>query len=125
MLAGFVHDPDCLSPELAAEIVPLMAAPGFAEAVLAGAAAATPGKAARIECPTLLIWGDRDRILPVSQAQELAGSLPDARLEVLRDVGHCPMFETPAEFNALLAGFAAETAAPDRRGSENGRSPTR
>jgi len=34
--------------------------------------------------------------------------MPDARLVVLEDSAHCPMFEQPAAFNAALLGFLAE-----------------
>lgn len=103
-------DASTLSGQLAGEILPLMVSPGFADGVVAGGKAAAVTGAERITTPTLLIWGRDDRILPVAQAEELASSLPDARLVVLDGVGHCPMFERPDEFNRALGRFAAEIA---------------
>lgn len=103
-------DASTLSGQLAGEILPLMVSLGFADGVVAGGKAAAVTGAERIRTPTLLIWGRDDRILPVAQAEELASSLPDARLVVLDGVGHCPMFERPDEFNRALRRFAAEIA---------------
>jgi len=108
LLAGMLHDRASLSGELAAEVLPLMAAPGFAGAVVAAAAAAADPGFEQIATPTLLIWGRQDRILPVGEAARLAQRMADARLEVLEDTGHAPMIERPHEFNALVAGFDAE-----------------
>jgi len=108
MLAGALGDPTALSAPLAAQVIPLMAsAPGFIGAVVAGGRAVRTVRPELVQTPTLLIWGDRDPILPVSQARELASTMPDARLVELEGVGHCPMFERPAEFNDELARFAS------------------
>jgi pimeloyl-ACP methyl ester carboxylesterase len=40
--------------------------------------------------PTLLIWGDRDRIIPVAHGYAAHDALPGSRLEVLPGVGHFP-----------------------------------
>jgi len=108
LLALAVHDPSALSGRLAAEIIPLMAAPGFADAVVSAARVAEHVPLDAVTCPTLLVWGRQDRILPVARAEELAEALPDAHLEIIDRAGHCPMFERPAELNALLLAFAAE-----------------
>jgi pimeloyl-ACP methyl ester carboxylesterase len=49
------------------------------------------------EVPTLIHWGDKDRILDVSGAYLLAETLPSAELLVMPDVGHMPMMERPQE----------------------------
>jgi hypothetical protein len=59
-------------------------------------------------CPSLVVWGSRDRILPVSTAHSLVSKIPDARLVVLDAVGHCPMVEAPDQFSQLLADFARD-----------------
>jgi pimeloyl-ACP methyl ester carboxylesterase len=100
-------DLSTLRPELAAQIVPCLAAPGFNEAVRAGIRVANELSAKDVDAPTLMIWGDGDPILPVAQARELAERLPNARLEVFEGVGHCPMLERPAEFNSLIRDFVA------------------
>ncbi len=108
LLSGFLRDPGAMGAELASETLPLMPAPGFETAVRAGAEAAGEPGAERITVPTLLLWGRHDRVLTLAQAEALASKLPDARLEVIEEAAHCPMFERPDEFNAALAAFARE-----------------
>jgi pimeloyl-ACP methyl ester carboxylesterase len=53
--------------------------------------------------PTLILWGDRDRLVDVSGAAVLKSVMPNADVVVLRDVGHIPMVEKPEESaNAFL-----------------------
>jgi pimeloyl-ACP methyl ester carboxylesterase len=61
----------------------------------------------RIPNETLIVWGDRDRLLPVGQAQVWAGLIPRARVHIVRDVGHFAMQEDPRAVTAIgdfLAG---------------------
>ena len=57
--------------------------------------------------PVLLIWGARDRLLPVARAREAHGLLPSARLEVIEEAGHSPQAERPEQFNHILEDFLA------------------
>lgn len=59
----------------------------------------------RIQAPTLVIWGDADRLVPPSYAEDFRSRLRDARVEVLSECGHMPMFEKRAEFVALVTDF--------------------
>jgi len=65
------------------------------------AAYLTPGArnpwrvAAGIAKPTLVIWGDQDKLVNVRNASRLASVMPDARLLVLPGVGHTPQLEDP------------------------------
>lgn len=61
-----------------------------------------------IACPTLVVWGDRDRIVPPSSADEFARLIPDARKVVFEDCGHVPMMELPGRFNRLVEDFLDE-----------------
>jgi pimeloyl-ACP methyl ester carboxylesterase len=63
-----------------------------------------------IRCPVLVIWGERDRMVPPSGAQRLLDELPDARLEVIEDCGHCPQIECPEAVAELLERFPAPIA---------------
>ncbi|MGN7823831.1 alpha/beta fold hydrolase [Chitinophaga sp. 22536] len=58
-----------------------------------------------ITTPTLLIWGDDDRITPLDVAHEFASLLPQAQLVILPACGHAPMMERPEEFNRILEEF--------------------
>ena len=60
--------------------------------------------------PTLLVWGDRDPVLPVEHAHRAASSLPGARLEVLPRAGHLPHRSSPVRFASVLSAFLRDTA---------------
>ena len=69
-----------------------------------------------IACPTLLVWGAEDMLVPVEDADEFERLIPDARKVILEDTGHVPMLERPEAFNAGLMEFLAETGeAGDRQ----------
>src|SRR6202049_231577 len=61
--------------------------------------------------PTLLIWGDQDRIIPVAHGYAAHDAVPGSRLEVLGGVGHFPHVESPTAVVEILDDFIA-TAAP-------------
>jgi pimeloyl-ACP methyl ester carboxylesterase len=60
-----------------------------------------------IRAPSLLVWGDRDRLVPTSIAEEWQRALPRSRL-VLLPCGHVPMWEAPAELAESLLAFLEE-----------------
>lgn len=62
---------------------------------------------AAIRCPTLVIAGRHDAIMPVELLEELAGGIPGSRLEVLEDCGHMSLIEQPGEVTRLLRGWLA------------------
>jgi len=59
--------------------------------------------------PTLLIWGEQDRIIPVSHGYAAHEALPGSRLEVLAGVGHFPHVESPSTVVDILDDFIATT----------------
>ncbi len=59
--------------------------------------------------PMLLVWGDRDPVLPVSHARAAARELPGCRLEVVPRAGHLPHRADPERFAAALDRFITET----------------
>jgi pimeloyl-ACP methyl ester carboxylesterase len=59
--------------------------------------------------PTLLIWGDHDRIIPITHAYAAHDALEGSRLEVLEGVGHFPHVEAPAAVADILENFIAST----------------
>ena len=61
------------------------------------------------DLPTLLIWGDHDKIIPVSHAYAAHDALPGSRLEVLNGVGHFPHAEAPTAVAEILENFIAST----------------
>lgn len=67
--------------------------------------------AARLAVPVLLIAGVKDDLGSVASQQRLAAMIPQARLELIDDVGHLIHYEAPAEAAALVAGFVRELQA--------------
>jgi pimeloyl-ACP methyl ester carboxylesterase len=59
--------------------------------------------------PLLIIWGERDPIIPVAHAEEAHRTLPNSRLEIFEGAGHLPQLEEPGRFVAALERFLAET----------------
>ena len=58
-----------------------------------------------ITAPTLLVWGERDPLVPPSVGELFRAELPHARLELVRGARHVPMVERPMEFCRLLTDF--------------------
>ncbi|NML39460.1 alpha/beta fold hydrolase [Chitinophaga sp. G-6-1-13] len=58
-----------------------------------------------IPTPTLLIWGEEDRVSPPDVAHEFQQLLPDVQLVMLSACGHAPMMERPEQFNRILEEF--------------------
>ncbi len=63
---------------------------------------------ANIHQPTLIIWGECDRIIPVKHAYIAAASLPHNRLQIFPNCGHHPYLEYPDKFNQLVLDFLAK-----------------
>jgi pimeloyl-ACP methyl ester carboxylesterase len=59
----------------------------------------------RVQCPTLLIWGAHDKLVPPSYGEAYRQALPKAELKLIADCGHLPMFEREAEFVETIARF--------------------
>jgi pimeloyl-ACP methyl ester carboxylesterase len=60
---------------------------------------------ATIDCPTLIIVGDKDTVTPVDCALELARGIAGSHLHILSGVGHCPPFERRDIVNQLMFEF--------------------
>lgn len=61
----------------------------------------------QIECPTLIMWGDKDNIVPMANMDYFVDHISHAKLKVYFGVGHLPMLEIPDEFNTDLLSFLA------------------
>jgi pimeloyl-ACP methyl ester carboxylesterase len=59
----------------------------------------------RIQCPTLLVWGEHDRLVPPAYGEAYRQHIKGAELKLIRDCGHLPMFEKEAEFVATVSAF--------------------
>src|SRR5579864_8292638 len=59
--------------------------------------------------PTLIIWGRRDRIIPVEHARPTHEGMPGSELELFEDAGHFPHLDDPLRFARTLEAFLHET----------------
>jgi 2-hydroxymuconate-semialdehyde hydrolase len=62
----------------------------------------------RIRVPTLVVEGERDKLLPSGWAAQIADQIPNGRSVVIADAGHCPQIEQPSVVNEVLLEFLAE-----------------
>jgi pimeloyl-ACP methyl ester carboxylesterase len=65
-----------------------------------------------IEAPTLVLWGRRDRVVPLRFGRRLARELPNAQLTIIDHCGHAPHKERPDEVITALKVFAQNAGAP-------------
>jgi pimeloyl-ACP methyl ester carboxylesterase len=70
---------------------------------------------AGVRAPTLIVWGEEDRKIPLAHGKRLARAIAGARLEVLPACGHTPQLERPDELVRLVRQFLDEPAAAPMR----------
>ncbi|MFT4086389.1 MAG: alpha/beta hydrolase [Gordonia sp. (in: high G+C Gram-positive bacteria)] len=63
--------------------------------------------------PMLVIWGDRDTVIPVHHADLIGAVIPHARVEIFAGAGHFPFRDDPQRFIALVEEFLATTTPVD------------
>jgi len=61
----------------------------------------------RIACPTLVMCGRQDTLIPLARHEEMAARIPGSRLEIVEECGHLSTMERPAETSAALARWLA------------------
>jgi pimeloyl-ACP methyl ester carboxylesterase len=66
-----------------------------------------PHLLASVKVPALLVWGDKDKVVPLATAKRYLAALANAKLEVFEGCGHCVDLERPAILAKLLARFIA------------------
>jgi pimeloyl-ACP methyl ester carboxylesterase len=115
-LRRIVCDPRVVSDELVEEARLLLSRPASGRAFSSfrksevgwgGLNTDLSDRLGEVAVPTLLIHGDRDRVVPVEWARRAHEHLPDSELRVLPSCGHWPPRECPDEFNRVVAGFLA------------------
>jgi 2-hydroxy-6-oxonona-2,4-dienedioate hydrolase len=63
------------------------------------------GRLSNIIAPTLLVWGDKDRMIPSQYAREYTDEIPKSELVVIKNCGHTPYVEKPITFNKIILKF--------------------
>jgi len=83
-----------------------------AEALACMRATADPSPVAAmtglVRCPTLVLWGEHDRLVPIDVGRRLVREIEGATLEIIRDSGHSPLEERPDEAAGAINGFLVE-----------------
>ncbi len=100
-----VRHPSRLPAALAAQQLRGAGKPGFIQALQAVLDYDVRERLPEIACPTLIVWGDGDRLIDVRDADVFAELIPNSRKVIFEDTGHMSMLERPAAFNALLKDF--------------------
>ena len=119
-------DPNSLTTSLLNRYHDLMCAPGVRKSITTRVHQTLLKdplpKLKSIRAETLLIWGERDAMIPVANAKDYMGAIATSSLVVLPDIGHLPQEEQPQLgllalqkfFNLDVAGFIAHLLVPQR-----------
>lgn len=111
LLSLFTAHPSRLPSAVAFEQVNASGTAGFPGALEALCRYPIRERLPAIECPTLIVWGAKDLLVPVKDATTFEQLIGNARKVVYEDTGHLTMLERPARFNADLRAFLDEQPA--------------
>lgn len=112
VLRSIVHDPDSVTEDEVAEYArPLETREGRRAAFAAGRQILPPDidersrRYGELDMPTLLLWGESDRVIPLWVGERLEREMPSARLVVLEECGHVAPEERPEASWAVVERF--------------------
>ena len=108
LLRFVMAHPDRLPGPLISEQVRGSGKAGFLPALEALTSYPIRERLPEVACPTLIVWGADDRLVPRGDADTFEELIPDSRKVVFEDTGHVAMLERPARFNRLVLDFLAE-----------------
>jgi pimeloyl-ACP methyl ester carboxylesterase len=115
---SFIRHPTRIRNELLYEITRGSGKPGFLDALRAIMEYDFRDRLTEIGCPTLIVWGTEDMLVPSSDADEYERLIPEARKLIFKDTGHMAMIERPQTFNDCLMEFLSEEPGPARSEAE-------
>jgi len=102
-------DPSRVTPDLVDRYFDLATRAGNRAALVARFDQTTPGSLAErvpeIQVPTLILWGGRDRLIPLENGERFARDIQGSRLVVFDTLGHVPHEEDPARTLAAVLPF--------------------
>lgn len=102
-------DPSRVSPDLVERYYELSLRAGNREALgkrmQQFPTAADAGRPARVQAPTLVIWGERDRLIPLAQGERLHRDIAGSRMVVFPGLGHVPQEEDPEATVVVVRDF--------------------
>jgi pimeloyl-ACP methyl ester carboxylesterase len=105
---SFIRHPTRIRSELLYEITRGSGRPGFQDALRAIMDYDFRDRLPEIKCPTLIVWGTDDMLVPESDAGEFERLIGGSRKVVFEDTGHMAMIERAQTFNDCLMEFLAE-----------------
>jgi pimeloyl-ACP methyl ester carboxylesterase len=104
--APYVRHPEQLSPTAVAGVLRGVGAPSALPTLRQGFGYDVHPALEKVRCPTLVIAGVEDKLVPESDVRAFVDADPaNRRVHMLDDTGHCPMLEQPDRFNELIADF--------------------
>jgi 2-hydroxy-6-oxonona-2,4-dienedioate hydrolase len=111
---GMAHDPQVVSEEVVVDFVNRMRLPNAKYAfmsTLLGMRYAPPlkGRISNIISPTLILWGESDKMIPVQYSKDYK-EIPDSEIVVIRSCGHTPYVEKPMSFTKVSLKFLIGSA---------------
>jgi pimeloyl-ACP methyl ester carboxylesterase len=109
---SFIRHPTRIRSELLYEITRGSGRPGFMDALRAIMHYDFRDRLPEIGCPTLIVWGTEDMLVPASDADEFERLIDGSRKLAFEDTGHMAMIERPQTFNDCLVSFLAEDQTP-------------
>lgn len=109
-----MRHPTRLERDLLAEQITGVGTRGFAPSMRALMSYDFRDRLGEIACPTLVVQGDQDVLVPLGDAREFERRIPRATSLILRDTGHVPMLERPATFNRAVIEFLEQEVAPEQ-----------
>lgn len=105
---GLIAHPSMIGREILWELGSYgIRSPGMLQAAYALAGYDTRHRLAEITLPTLVIWGEQDRLVPVSAAHSYDRRIPHSELELIDDAGHMVQLERAGRFNRILEDFVS------------------
>lgn len=111
-LRNVYGNPDKVTPELIDRYYELTLRAGNREALGYRFAQMRPadlekrvGQIKTLQLPTLILWGARDRLIPVQNAVRFAADIVGSKLVVLDELGHVPQEEDPLQTVSLVRSF--------------------
>jgi pimeloyl-ACP methyl ester carboxylesterase len=113
-------NPAVLTEEMIDFVIETAGLPGYGEAFLSAGRSFSSvwgvkrkfvqsivDNARRLRCPTLVIWGKQDKLLPVEHAHVADSVIANAKLQLFDACGHLPQLEHPEAFNSTVLRFLA------------------
>lgn len=107
--AGVIAHPDLIRREMLWELGSYAVnSPSLVEAAYALAGYDTREQLAKISVPTMIVWGEQDRLVPVEAAYDYARRIARSELSIIHDCGHMVELERPGRFNREVERFIDE-----------------